>query len=203
MSAAKTKTVTKLYLGAPPEKPVRLSFPNLFIPVAIEDGKDRKYSAVFLLPLNYDMTPLKAAVVAAVTAKWGALGIELLKAGEIKLPWRNQAEKPNLEGYSEGWFITCSSKNKPGVVNAAVQPVIDPAEVAAGMQVIATVNPYAWDHPMTGKGVGFGLLNVMIAADDGTRYGGAASKPEEDFAQFAKSAPAAGPAVSDVDNLFG
>lgn len=195
---------TKVYIGTAPNQPVRLSFPNLFVPVAQDDEKpdEKKYGATFLLPPTYNMDALKSAVVAAVSAKWGPQGLQWLQSGALKLPFRNQAVKQHLTGYTEGWFIACTSKNKPGVVNENVEPIMDPSEIVAGNLVIATVNAYCWEHPKNGKGVGFGLLNVMKMADDGVRFGAAQAKPEEDFAQYRKAATSAGPNVGSADNLF-
>lgn len=195
---------TKVYFGAPPEKPVRGSFLHLFTPIATNEDKpdDKKYTATILLPPSYNLEPAKAAIMAAVRTKWGEPGLEMLKSGRLKLPFRRQEEKQHLAGYTEGYFIQLTSKNKPGVVNEDVQPIMDPSELVSGMLLIVTANAYCWEHPKNGKGVSFGLLNVMKAGDDGTRFGAAAARPEEDFAQF-KPAAAQGAQVSNSKDIFG
>lgn len=191
---------TKVRLGTPTQ-PVRLSFPNLFRPHSMEEGKEGKYGATFLIPLDYDTKALKGAMLAAARNKWGPEATELIKSKKIKLPLRNQEEKSHLAGYTEGWFLPTSSKNKPGVVDSALQPVLDPAEAVSGMLVIASLNAYAWEHPMKGKGVSFGLQNLMIWKDDGTRYGGVSPRPEEDFSDI-KSSASSGAQVESADDIF-
>lgn len=201
--AAET-AATKVYFGAPPDPKCRASFVHVFVPVAPDEEKPdvKKYQLTILLPTNYDLSAAKAAIITAVKAEWGEPGIELLKAGRLKLPFRKQEEKQHLTGYTEGFFIQLTSKNKPGVVNEDVNPIMDPAELQSGMHVIVTGNAYCWDHPKNGKGVSFGLLNVMKNGDDGTRYSNSAARPEEDFARF-KPAGAQGGQVSNPKDIFG
>lgn len=178
----------------------RLSFPALFEPKAMEPGQEPKYSATLLFPLDADLSALKKAAAAAAEEKFGAKAKDLIKAGKIKWPIKDQADKSHLQGYTEGSFIAARSSAKPGVVNAALQPIIDPADVFAGVLVRASVSAYAYDHPVGGKGVSFSLNNVMVVRDDGVRFDGRSS-PDQDFAEFKDDEPAAAAAGS-RDELF-
>lgn len=184
------------------EKLVRISFPVLFVPRVNESSDDKtpKYGANFLLPLDYPVDEIQTRIVNAAVARWGKEAIELLKEKEIKTPLKNQARMSKHQGYGEGYYITTSSRDRPGVVDANVQPIMDPSEVWGGLLCRCTVNVYTYDHPKGGKGVGFGLQNVMIVKDDGTRWDNRA-KAEDDFAQY-KSAASSGAAVSDVSGIF-
>lgn len=168
----------------------RLSFPVLFVPKPPEPGKEPEFSASFLFALNTDLTELERAAKAAAVEKWGERAKEMFERKQLKWPIKDQADKQHLAGYTEGAYISARAKQRPGVVDANLNPVMDPAEVFAGMIVRASLNAFAFDHPVGGKGVSFGLQNVLIVKDDGTRYDGR-SKPENDFADYAQAAKAA------------
>lgn len=166
----------------------RLSFPVLFTPRAPEPGAEPKYSCTLLFPLDANLSALQKAMRDCAMEKWGPAAKEMVAKHQLKWPIKNQEAKSHLAGYREGHYLACSSKTAPGVVNAQLQRIIDPAEVWAGQIVIASVKPYAWAHPTGGKGVSFGLLNLMIVRDDGVRLDGR-SAPEEDFAGLAQAEP--------------
>lgn len=178
----------------------RLSFPQLFVPKAPEPGKDPVYSATFLFALDADMSELEKAARAAAVEKWGDKAKEMFQRQQLKWPIRDQASKAHLAGYSEGFFISARAAERPGVVDARLNPIMDPAEVFAGMIVRASLNAFAYDHPVGGKGVSFGLNNVMIVRSDGTRFDGR-SKAEADFANYA-SAAGSKPDVPGKDALW-
>ena len=70
---------------------------------------------------------------------------------------------------------------KPGLVDADVQPIIDPTEFYAGCYAIASFNFYAWAHDEGGTGISAGLMNIQ-KVKDGEPFGAGNSKPEDDFA---------------------
>lgn len=171
----------------------RLSFPNLFVPKAGMDGVgEPKYSAVLLFPKNADLSALKEAARAAIAEKWGDK-----KPANLRSPFRDGSEK-DLDGYADCIFVTVSSKQKPGVVDENVQPILDPNTIYAGCYVRASVRAYAYEKNGN-RGVAFGLQNIQKMRD-GQPFGNF-SKPEDDFAAVAgasgKAAPAANPAAAD------
>lgn len=168
----------------------RISYPNVFQPKSAAEGQEPKYSISMIFPKakNADGTwksvmdsapaEMKAAVVAAIVAKWGADKAKWPKG--LKLPFRDGAEKDN-DGYGEGvLFCNASGKNKPGVVSVydKTKQITDPAEFRGGYYARATVNAFAYDKAGN-RGVAFGLNN-LIKIRDGEPFGNA-SDPETDF----------------------
>jgi len=153
--------------------PARLSFPALFEKRGIE-GSEPKYSAVLLFPKGADLTVLheaaKHTAIEAFGAKAGSMGLHM--------PFRDQGIKA-LAGYEAGaYFITASTKQRPGVVGADLSPITDPEDAPAGYWVIATVRPFSYDAKMK-KGVSYGLQNIQVIAADEPFAGG--SRPTDDF----------------------
>lgn len=170
-----TKNVdTKVVTGR-----ARLSYVHVFEPHAIEDGQDPKYSVCLLIPKTDKETlrKIKAAVEAAKTAgaaKWGGK-----IPANLKTPLRDgdeeRSDSPEYEGH---YFINCSSKTKPGVVDARVQPILDSTEIYSGCYGRASINFYAF-NTAGNKGIACGLNNLQKLADGD--YLGGRSRAEDDF----------------------
>jgi Enterobacter phage Enc34, ssDNA-binding protein len=82
--------------------------------------------------------------------------------------------------------INASSNRRPGVVDADLNPLDEmdlSDEVYSGAWYRASIRPYAWEHKTGGKGVSFGLDNLMKVEDD-EPLGNVAPKPEDDFAEM-------------------
>ena len=97
---------------------------------------------------------------------------------KLRSPFLNQGDY-EYEGYEDGAvLIRASSKLKPGVVDATVQPVIDESEIYPGCYARATIRAYAYDVSGN-RGVAFGLQNLQKLRD-GDPLGGR-TRPEDDF----------------------
>jgi hypothetical protein len=84
--------------------------------------------------------------------------------GNCKKPFRDGAEKEDLEGFEEGKpFARMSSKLRPGLIDVDRTPITDESEFYPGCYARATVTAYAYDN--VGKGVAFGLQNLQKVAD--------------------------------------
>lgn len=153
----------------------RVSFPAVFAPKAAAEGQEPKYSIVMLFDKATDISALKSAVVAAIVGKWGADKAKWPKG--LRLPFRDGSEK-EYEGYENVTFVTASTKQRPGLVDQNVQPIINPEEFYGGCWARATVAAFAYDKAGN-KGVSFGLRNVQKMRD-GEAFSGR-SKPESDF----------------------
>lgn len=155
---SKTKP-TKFILG-----PGRLSFPKIFRPNDKEFGG--KYAATILLPPEYDFGPLKKAMFDVAVAKFGADKSKWPRA--LRGPnevIRDCTEKSNMEGYLPGWhFLTASSVDMPGVVDAALAKVSDEREAYAGRWIMMSVNVYAYSNVT--HGVSLGLQNIQLRKHD-------------------------------------
>ena len=141
----------------------RASFANVFRPgKAMEDGGEPKYGVMMLFDKGADLTALKQAAQKAVVDKWGADKAKWPK--NLRLPFRDQGEKEG-EAYVKGaYFITATSKQKPGLVDQRNQPIIDEAEFYSGCYARATVRAFAYDKAGN-RGVAFGLQNIQKLAD--------------------------------------
>lgn len=174
----------------------RLSFPNLFRPRKQSQDADakEKYSLSMLFPAGTDLAKLKAAANAAARDKWGD------KVGSMKLktPFLDAADY-EYEGYGAGMvLIRASSIQKPGIVDAKVQPILDESEVYPGCYGRASLRAFAYDTSGN-KGVSFGIVNFQKTRD-GEPLGGR-SRPEQDFEPVADESVTAG-GERNADSVF-
>lgn len=176
-----------------------LSYPHLFKPQPpMEEGGKEKFAATFVFPAGTDLTPLKEAVLAAATEKWGDKAAGMIRSGKLRSPFRDDDDK----GYPEGsTFIGCRSDSQPGVVSKYADPetgkareITDPEEIWAGCEVKGLVHAYAYDRAGN-KGVTFSLDGIQKWGDGTVRFDGRV-KAEDAF-------DAVAPAVADLSDLTG
>jgi hypothetical protein len=155
----------------------RASFANVFRPgKAMEAGQEPKYGIMMLFEKGADLSGLKKAAEQAVVDKWGADKAKWPK--NLKSPFRGQAEKEGEAYVAGAFFITATSKQKPGLVDGRNQPIIDESEFYSGCYARATVRAFAYDKAGN-RGVAFGLQNVQKIADGEALAG--RSRAEDDF----------------------
>lgn len=161
-------------MGTKVRTPVfRVSFPAVFEPKAFNDGEP-KYSVVMLFDSKADLTEMNRILKEAAVEKFGAK----LPTG-LRSAFRDGKEKEALQGYEAGMkFATASSKQRPGLVNAAVETIVDRDDFYAGCYARATVTAFAYDRNGN-KGVSFGLHNIQ-KIKDGERFDGRTAA-EDDF----------------------
>jgi hypothetical protein len=171
----------------------RVSFPNVFRPgKSMQVGAEPKYSITMLFEKGADLTPLKQAAHNAVVEKWGTDQTKWPK--NLRNPFRDQGEK-EFPGYEAGAiFISASSKQKPGLVDAKVQDIIEEHQFYPGCYARATVRAFAYDQAGN-RGVSFGLQNIQKLAD-GEPLGGR-TNPSQDFEAVSDGA------ASTAEALFG
>ena len=157
---------------------VRLSYINVFEPRASMPGQEPKYSVCLLIPKSDTATvgKINAAIEAAKQAGAATWGGKVPPG--VKSPLRDgDAEREGAE-YKGHWFINANSKQKPGVVDQAVNPIMDQSESYSGCYGRVSLNFYAYS--MNGnKGVGAGLQNVQKVAEGEPLSG--RSRAEDDF----------------------
>jgi Protein of unknown function (DUF2815) len=184
---------------------VRFSFPHLFEPAKAQGAAEAKYSLSLLFPhpsklsgkaledYNACITALKAAAQQAAKDKWG----DKLPT-KLKTPFLDQGDY-EYEGYEKGAIlIRVTSKQKPGIVDAKVQPIIDSSQIYPGCYGKVSIRAFAYDQNGN-RGISFGLQNVQKTRD-GESIGGRAS-PESDFAPV-EGGEAAGAEGLSADSLF-
>ena len=173
MKVTAKRTGTKVTTGK-----VRLSYAHLFEPHAI-DGNEPKYSVSVIIPKSDKETlqAIKEAVNEAKEQGKGKWGGKV--PANVKTPLRDgDIDREGDEAYAGCYFLNANSKNKPGVVDINVQPILDATEVYSGCYARLTLNFYAY-NANGNKGIAAGLGNVQKLAD-GEPLGGF-TRAEDDF----------------------
>lgn len=175
--------VTKVVTGK-----CRFSFANVFEPVTFVEGQDPKYSLMLLIPkqdtrtITAIQTAIKNAAEKGKSTKFGGKIPPVLKT-----TFKDADKDTNQDGeiFAEKWpetaghyIINVSTKNKPQVVDADRQEIIDPCEVYSGCYGRASINFFAYNSNGN-KGISAGLGNVQ-KLEDGEPLGGITTA-EQDF----------------------
>lgn len=184
--------------------PFRLAFPEVFAPRASVEGGKAKYSITLLYPKDGQLLipsmpgngilELRKLAFAAVKDKWGedrAKWPPLFKTMDFQnyLSTTGKDGWPLRDGASVEWdgfrdmvFVRAASQYAPGIVDARLQAIIDKSLVFGGLIARAQINAYGYDEAGN-KGVTFGLNNLQLLKDDGTRYDGR-QDPKDVFEAF-------------------
>lgn len=177
MATTATPSPTKVVTGK-----VRLSYVHVFEPHSNDPDQQAKYSCVLLIPKTDTVTiqRLRDAQQAALLA-----GKEKTFKGSIPKAWKDTIHdgdedadlerNPEYEGHV---YLSVSSKQKPGIVDRAKQPIEDTTEVYSGCYARVSLNAFAF-NTSGNKGVSFGLNHVQKLAD-GDFLGGR-TRAEDDF----------------------
>lgn len=151
----------------------RVSFAHVFQPQSAFDNQEPKYSIVMLFPKKgTDLTQLKQLLQDAAREKWGE---------KIPKPLRNpirDGDEKDMDGYKDHWFVSATSKTKPGLVDQGLQPILSAEDFYSGCYARATVTAFAYDKAGN-RGIAFGLQNIQKLRD-GEPFSGR-TKPENDF----------------------
>lgn len=175
--------------------PFRMSFPNILVPRAAEEGGKPRFELTLLLPPGTDTAPFKAALRAAMvekhgedTSKWPKLKRKADDVIRDFAKYNTEDAKTTLPGNWAGWTMvrTAAQEAKPpGIVGPTKGPdgkfpvIKDPREIYGGRWARATIEAFFYDRK-DGKGVTFGLVNVQLLKHD-VSFGNGVAKPEEDF----------------------
>jgi len=156
----------------------RGSYVTLTEPRPPAEGQKPVYSMVVVIPKSNTefLEKLENAIEETAKAKFGKL------PPKLKSTLRDGDEEEKEE-FKDSIIFNVKSATRPGVVDTDLQPIIDPEELYSGAWYRASINPFAWDHPTGGKGVSFGLNNVMKVRDDEPFSG--RKTADEDFKAFA------------------
>lgn len=175
---------------------VRLSFPHLFKPHAMEEGQEPKYSATFLLD-NEEHGKLIDQIEALIDRL--ALD-EFKKKISFKRCLRDGNEKLELEGYGDGkFFIPAARKTRPAVVDRDLTPLTEEdGKIYAGCYVNATIRLWVQDNNW-GKRVNAELRAVQFLKD-GESFGAGPVKVEDEFDALPEDGARTREAPSSVDD---
>lgn len=172
---------TKVITG----KDTRFSYLTVIEPKATVEGGQEKFSASLIIPKTDTVTIAKinAAIEAAYKegeAKLRGNGTTVPTLKSLKTPLRDgDTDRPDDPAYKNSYFINASSLTKVGIVDAALNEIIDPEKIYSGCYGRASISFYAYNKNGA-KGIAVGLNNIQILRD-GEHLGGKASA-EKDFA---------------------
>ena len=172
MENIKTKVVTGM---------VRFSYANVWEPKSI-NGSDEKYSVSLIIPKTDKKTiaQIEAAIEAAKQEGKAKFGGKI--PANLKLPLRDgDIDRPEDEAYKNAYFINANSKERPGIVDRSVKPILDQSEFYSGCYGRASITFYAFNQNGN-KGVAVGLQNLQKLLDGEPLSG--RSRAEDDFSTF-------------------
>ena len=175
--------VTKVVTGK-----VRFSFVNVFEAKAYGENTEPKYSVMLLIPKTDTVTVdkiRKAIAAAAEKGKSTKFGGKIPPV--LKNTLKDADNDTNLDGekFVDIWpetaghyILNVSSKQKPQVVDADLQPIIDSTEFYSGCYGRASINFFAYNNNGN-KGISAGLNNLQ-KLEDGDPLG-SVTTAEQDF----------------------
>ena len=152
---------------------VRFSYANVFTPKAGMSGGDPKYSVSLIIPKSDTETvnKIKKAFEDAKTTNAAYFGGTVPKG--LKGGLRDGDEERDDPSYAGCYFINANSAQRPDIVDANRESIIDPNEFYSGCYGRASVTMYPYDQSGS-RGIAFGLNNVM-KLEDGEKLGGPTS----------------------------
>ena len=143
---------------------------------------DPKYSIGLIFPKSKqsELKVVAQAIVDACAKKFGSDWKKWPKT--LKCPIGDGDEERDGKEFENSWFLNAGNKNKPGIVDRQLNPIMDTDEFYSGCYARASINFYGYDTAGN-KGVGTGLNNLMFW-EDGERLDGSVGA-EDDFKEFA------------------
>jgi hypothetical protein len=157
---------------------VRFSYANVWEPKSINGG-DEKYSVSLIIPKSDKKTiaDIKAAIEQA--KKEGASKFGGKVPANLKIPLRDgDIDRADDEAYKDSYFVNANSKDKPGIVDRNVKPIIAQDELYSGCYGRASITFYAFNQNGN-KGIACGLQNLQKLADGEPLS--SRSRAEDDF----------------------
>lgn len=167
---------------------------------------DPKFEITLIFDEDTNISAMKKAALEVGVEKFGPKFQEMVKKGKYNWPFVDNADKVDdddnpISGFENaGTHCKFKTKDKPGIVDADAEPIMDKSEIYDGMRARVSCRPFAYDNES--KGVAFFLINVQ-KLDDGPRMSGDPSA-EDDFkaAKGGKKPAGKKAAKDDVDDLL-
>lgn len=161
---------------------VRFCYVNAFEARAMNEGEEPKYSVCILIDKSDKATldKINAAIEAAkVVGKAKLAGKTGKVPANVKTTLRDgDIDRPDDEAFAGKMFVNANSSRRPQVVDANLNPIIDPEEFYSGCYGRVSMTFYAYDFNGN-KGIACGLNNLQ-KLEDGEKLSGG-STAEEDF----------------------
>jgi len=152
---------------------VRFSYANVFTPKAGMNGGDPKYSVSLIIPKSdtENVNKIKKAFEDAKTTNAAYFGGTVPKG--LKGGLRDGDEERDDPSYAGCYFINANSAQRPDIVDANRERIIDPNEFYSGCYGRASVTFYPYNAAGS-KGIACGLNNLQKLTD-GDKLGGGSS----------------------------
>ena len=158
-------------------KHVRLSYPHLFKPWAMQDDQEKKFSARFLLPKDTHAAEIKA-IQAFLTKMMAEKFKARIPLDKLFLRDGDATGKPEDEGHC---YISASDIIRPQVIGKRREPLTEEDDVVYGGVIVnALIRPWAQDNKF-GKRINANLVGVQFVKEDGVRFGQARPDVNEHF----------------------
>ena len=152
---------------------VRFSYANVFQAKAAVEGGTPKYSVSLIIPKSDKETvaKLQKAFEDAKTTNAAFFGGSVPK--NLKGGLRDGDLEKDDPAYANSYFINANSAQRPDIVDADRNTILDPNEFYSGCygRVSVTFYPY---NAQGSKGIACGLNNVQ-KLEDGEKFGGSTS----------------------------
>lgn len=160
----------------------RVSFCHVFEPTLVPGGREEQYNLVLVFEPDTNIDEMKKVVrLAADTSFPDGEWQDLRKAGRFRLPFRKASEYAQYgEPFDnpERIFVSLASRERPGVVDQNVKPIINRSDFYSGCYARAMCYAHSYD---TAGNMGVTLfLNNVQKVKDGASLSGRRS-PEQDF----------------------
>lgn len=193
----------------------RVSFPKVFKAEVNKMSGKEEYSLTAIFPKDSDLSKVTSAIEAAAEEKWGPdkkkwpkpLRNPIRKAEDMaqKDDEGNAIKDENgtfilSPGHEAGGlWVRLKSKQKPGLIDAKRDPIIDETQFYAGCWARATVKAFAYEQAGN-KGVSLWIQNIQKLSD-GDAIGGGRPKAEDQFEAISDLTDAASNSSS-ADSIF-
>jgi len=152
---------------------VRFSYAHVFQPQAAVEGGTPKYSVSIIIPKSDTETVAKFQKAFEDAANTNAAFFGGAVPKGLKGGLRDGDAEKDDPAYTNSYFVNANSANKPGVVDADMNAIIDPSEFYSGCYGRASVTLYPYNASGS-KGIAVGLNNVQ-KTEDGEKLGGGTS----------------------------
>ena len=162
----------------------RWSYVNVWEPKSINGGTP-KYSISLIIPKTDTATikKIRDAIRAAYEEGQNKLrgnGKTVPPLEDLKIPLRDgDKDRKDDPNYAGCVFINANSSAAPGIVDAALNPILDRSEVYSGVYGRASITLYAFSSNGN-RGIACGLNNLQKLRDGEPL--GSRSRAEDDFA---------------------
>lgn len=160
---------------------VRFSYLHVWEPTAMEGEQEKKYSVSLIISKDDKATvaKVKAAIKAAEeqgkTSKFGGK----IPTTKFRVAFQDgDIERPEDEAYENSYFINAKCKNKPGLVDKNLNPIMDQDDLYSGCFGRASITFYPYNANGS-KGIAAGLNNLQKLKEGDPL--GSRSTAENDF----------------------